>query len=441
MTSRFSISFQQTGLFDQAQVRPEILPLAERLRPRVWEDLQGQAAVIARLKDLASREFWPSLLLHGPPGCGKTSIINVLRASFPGVWIVGHGSELKASEIRELSEAGRQRKIIEGKQTLLFIDEIHALTKVQQETLLEPVEKGHLVILGATTENPVFFLRPALRSRLRLIELQALRSQEILPLLRKAQESLSSLSPQSLQVPEAHLELLAQAAQGDARRALVHFENLWDEQQRRNEVLDQDQILSLITEQQRPALAETDMHSNLSAMIKSIRGSDPDAALLWMTQLLEGGVDPRVILRRLLISASEDIGNAEPRALAVAVDAAQAYGWVGLPEGRIILSQAVIFLASCPKSDSAYISIKNAKALVEQGYPFKTPSHLQHLGKDSYVNPHEFARGWVKQRYRPEGLSPEVPVVSWSGRGQEKKMIEYLEWLRQSGASAKEQDS
>lgn len=432
---------QQNDLFNHSEVvmrdeRPELLPLAERLRPRTWDQVIGQSQSLPRLKEMSQREFWPSLLIHGPPGCGKTSMINVLKLSFPGVWLTAHGSELKTSEIRSLSEEGRNRKIIESKQTLVFVDEIHALTKVQQEALLEPVEKGHIVVLGATTENPIFFLRPALRSRLRLIELQALSAQDIRPLLERAQDSLEISNGSLKSAPAApplsaeSLTLIAQASQGDARRALVHLEAVWDEQKRQG-VLSEDQILSLIAEQSRPALSEDDYNATLSAMIKSIRGSDPDAALLWMTQLLDGGIDGRVILRRLIISASEDIGNAEPRALPLAVAAAQGFEWVGVPEGRLAIAQAVLFLATCPKSDSVYVSANNARTLVEKGYPLKVPQHLQQTGKEKYENPHDFARGWTKQRYRPEGLNPEVPVVAWSGRGHEKKMIDYLQWLRQ----------
>lgn len=394
-----------------------------------------------RLQELALREVWPSLLFYGPPGCGKTSIISVLENHFKGVWIRAHGSELKVSELRSLSEEGRHRKLVENKQTLVFIDEIHALTKVQQEALLDPVEKGNVVILGATTENPVFFLRPALRSRLRTMELRKLSSGEIRPLLEKAEALLRGDAPNSHLITDDLFDFVAQATAGDARRALVQFELLWEAQQSQKSALTEEEAFKILSEQTRPSLPEDDYHSGLSAMIKSIRGSDPDAALLWATQLMEGGVDPRIILRRLIISASEDIGNAEPRALQVAVAAAQGYEWVGLPEGRLTIAQAVIFLASCPKSDAVYISSGNATRWVDQGYPWKVPNPLTAEGKDQYKNPHNESRGWIKQRYLPEGLSAETPVMSWTGRGQEKKLIEYLQWLQQSKIASRGSES
>lgn len=423
---------QGPTLFTQFEKTSQLSPLAERLRPRQFEDLLGQTHILPRLRDLASRQIWPSMLLYGPPGCGKTSIVAVLESHFKGSWIRAHGSELKISELRLLSEEGRHRKLVENKQTLVFIDEVHALTKVQQEALLDPVEKGNIVVLGATTENPVFFLRPALRSRLRTLELRPLKAPEIFPLLQKAEKALLQDFPDGRALPADLLVWVSEATSGDARRALGQLELLWEAQQSQSENLTEDQAQSLLAEQARPGLAEDDYHSGLSAMIKSIRGSDPDAALLWATQLLQGGVDPRIILRRLIISASEDIGNAEPRALQVAVSAAQAYEWVGLPEGRLTVSQAVIFLASCPKSDSVYISSQNAEKWVEQGYPWKVPAPLTAEGKTDYKNPHNQSRGWVKQRYLPEGLASDTPVISWTGRGQEKKLIEYLQWLKQS---------
>lgn len=426
------MAINEPNLFTQNERNSGLSPLAERLRPKEWGDVLGQTHVLPRLKELAAREFWPSLLLYGPPGCGKTSIVNVLENHFKGVWIRAHGSELKVSELRSLSEEGRHRKLVENKQTLVFIDEIHALTKVQQEALLDPVERGNIVILGATTENPVFFLRPALRSRLRTLELRKLTADEIQPLLEKAEATLRQDKPEARDFPQELLRFVAEATAGDARRALVQFELLWEAQQSQSTDLTEDEALKILSEQTRPALPEDDYHSGLSAMIKSIRGSDPDAALLWATQLMEGGVDPRIILRRLIISASEDIGNAEPRALQVAVAAAQGFEWVGLPEGRLTIAQAVIFLASCPKSDAVYVSSGNATKWVDQGYPWKVPAPLTAEGKDLYKNPHNESRGWIKQRYLPEGLSAETPVMSWTGRGQEKKLIEYLQWLKQS---------
>ncbi|MBX3018581.1 MAG: AAA family ATPase [Bdellovibrionaceae bacterium] len=425
-------------LFTQNERNSGLSPLAERLRPREWGDVLGQTHVLPRLKELAGREFWPSLLLHGPPGCGKTSIVSVLENHFKGVWIRAHGSELKVSELRSLSEEGRHRKLVENKQTLVFIDEIHGLTKVQQEALLDPVEKGNIVVLGATTENPVFFLRPALRSRLRTLELRKLTADEIRPLLERAEATLRVDQPAARAFPTGLLQFVAEATTGDARRALVQFELLWEAQQSQATDLTEEEALKILSEQTRPALPEDDYHSGLSAMIKSIRGSDPDAALLWATQLMEGGVDPRLILRRLIISASEDIGNAEPRALQVAVAAAQGFEWVGLPEGRLTIAQAVIFLASCPKSDAVYVSSGNATKWVDQGYPWKVPAPLTQEGKDLYKNPHNESRGWVKQRYLPEGLTAETPVMSWTGRGQEKKLIEYLQWLRQSKIASRD---
>lgn len=435
---------QGADLFSQNEKNSQLAPLAERLRPQTWDEVLGQTQTLPRLRELAVRDLWPSMLLHGPPGCGKTSIISVLESHFRGIWIRAHGSELKISEIRRLSEEGRHRKLIENKQTLVFIDEIHALTKVQQEALLDPVEKGNVVVLGATTENPVFFLRPALRSRLRTLELRALSADELLPLLLRAEDSLLERhrvhSSASTAVPAQRLgseihALVAEAAGGDARRALVQFESLWEEQQSLATPLSEEEALRILSVQSRPALSEDDYHAGLSALIKSIRGSDPDAALLWSTQLLEGGVDPRIVLRRLIISASEDIGNAEPRALQIAVQAAQGFEWVGLPEGRLLIAQAVIFLASCPKSDAVYVSAQNAAKWVEQGYPYKVPAPLTQVGRDNYKNPHDQARGWVKQRYLPEGLAAETPVISWTGRGHEKKLIEYLQWLKQSAVN------
>lgn len=437
-----SVSGSQSDFFNQeTQSSHELAPWAEKLRPRSWDEFLGQDEVKARLLEIGTRSFWPSLLLYGPPGSGKTTMVGLLRSKFNGSWLNRHGAELKVSDIRALAEEGGYRRRTESRQTLIFIDEIHALTKVQQDALLEPVEKGDLVILGATTENPAFFLRPALRSRIRSLNLKAHTEEALRQLVNQVLGKLKLEIPEGPNSSEAFgtrsgrmedelIEILVKDSRGDARRLLNDFESLMDEERRLGRALPADELRSLLRAGAKLQLSEDDYHASLSAMIKSIRGSDPDAALIWMTQLLDGGMDPRLILRRLIISASEDIGNAEPRALQVAVSAAQGFEIVGLPEGRLNIAQAVIFLACCPKSDAVYVSSGNATRLVENSFPFQVPDHLQAKGKDLYQNPHDQTRGWIKQRYLPENLKTESSVMSWTGKGQEKKLIEYLQWLR-----------
>ncbi len=376
----------------------EFKPLAERMRPKTLDDFAGQEKVLRGVlgKMIAEGQV-PSLIFYGAPGTGKTTLAKIIASTTKSNFVKVNAALSGIAELRGIvKEAEEQRKFYR-KQTILFIDEIHRFNKGQQDFLLPYVEDGRIILIGATTENPFFEVNAALLSRVKVVRLEKLSTDDIKKILRRAVEL------EKFVVEEQALAIIADFADGDARMAL----NLL-EQASFNEKISVETLRELLGEKIRRYDKKGDNHfDTASAFIKSMRGSDPDAAIFYLAKMIDGGEDLNFIARRIVICAAEDVGNAAPQALILATAAAQAAQFVGLPEARIILAQAVTYIAAAPKSNAAYLAIDKALADT-QG---EVPKHLRDthykgaktLGHgDGYKYPHDFENHFVKQQYLPD---------------------------------------
>lgn len=416
-------------------------PLAARMRPRSLGEFVGQEHLLGRGSALrtAIEEGRPhSMILYGPPGTGKTTLARLLavnaRAAFEEASAVNAGR----AEVRAVLDRARHRLQTSGERTIFFLDEIHRFNKAQQDTLLPAVEDGTVVLVGATTENPYFEVNSALLSRCRIYELRSLDDQHVQALLQRALGAGQGLA--QARVDDDALEFLAARSAGDARTALSALELAAET------VGDGGAVTLRVAEDalQRSAILYDkggDLHYDLiSAWIKSTRGSDPDASLLYLAAMIEGGEDPRFIARRMVVLASEDIGNADPRALEVAVNTAHAVEHVGMPECALNLAQAAVYLALAPKSNASYEGIKRARAWVrEHGTP-EPPAALRSaaypgakkLGRGlDYDYPHSHPEGVSEQELMPADAVGER-FLELSEHGDEAELRERLDRIRRS---------
>jgi putative ATPase len=427
----------------QEQINAKTTPLAAQLRPKNLDEFLGQEKFFSKYSSLLKKfqqGHLLSLILWGPPGCGKTSFVKALTSQLKGVHVIEENAiDLGAKKMKEIGESARYLRRTQNQQTLLFIDEIHRLTRSQQDVLLPYVEAGDLVLIGATTENPSYELNSALMSRSRLIVFEALPEKAMLALIEKAFTS-ENLSVAEL-MTDGFLQKLVLAAGGDGRKLLNSIEEIFllRGSQTVEFPLQETDFEKLNFHQGVRYDKDRDEHyDTISAFIKSLRGSDPDAAIYYLARMLEGGEDPVFIARRLVILASEDIGNADPQALTLAVSAFKAVEVIGLPEARINLAQAVTYLASAPKSNRSYLAINKAQEIVRQSGALPIPLALRSAqtklaknigyGKD-YHYAHEGAKGWVPQEFLPTELKNEK-FYEPSERGFEKRIKEFLEWLK-----------
>jgi putative ATPase len=429
------------------------LPLAARMRPTSLGEFVGQDHLLGRGSALrtAVEEGRPhSMILYGPPGTGKTTLARLLavnaRAAFEEASAVNAGR----AEVREVLERAEHRRTTSGERTIFFLDEIHRFNKAQQDTLLPAVEEGLVVLVGATTENPYFEVNSALLSRCRIYELRPLEEEHVLALLRRSLGDERGIA-EAPKVEDDALEFLAARSAGDARIALSALELACETVQTRTPAgpgasAQGGTVTVRVAEDalQRSAILYDkggDLHYDLiSAWIKSTRGSDPDASLLYLAAMLEGGEDPRFIARRMVVFASEDIGNADPRALQVAVAAAHAVEHVGMPECALNLSQAAIYLALAPKSNAAIKALGRARSWVrEHGTP-EPPSYLRSaaypgarkLGRgENYDYPHDHPEGVSEQELLPPELAGER-FLELSEHGEESGLRERLERIRKA---------
>ncbi len=419
-------------------------PLAARMRPAALDEIVGQTHLLGPgklLRRAIESDRLGSLILYGPPGCGKTTLAGVIAGATRREFVPTSGVLANVETLRRLLEAavGRQRN---GRETILFLDEIHRFNKAQQDVLLPYVEAGAVTLVGATTHNPFFFLNSPLVSRSQIFQLEPLSEADIVILLERALERDDALRARRARAEPEALAHLARVCEGDARRALNALEIavLTTAPGPDGAVL-VDRTAAEESIQKKAVVYDRDEdghYDTISAFIKSVRGSDPNAALYWLAKMLHAGEDPRFIARRLIILASEDIGNADPRGLTVATAAMEAVDFVGMPEARIILAQATTYLATAPKSNASYLGIAAAQADVEAGRTLPVPRPLRSTGSKraarafghtGYRYAHDFEGHVVDQEYVPSDKVYYQPT----DQGYEetiRKRIEYWNALR-----------
>jgi len=418
-------------------------PLAERIRPQVLGDFIGQKKILHE-KSLLSQavlENQPfSLLFWGPPGTGKTTLARILSHEFGAEYYELSAISSGVKNVREVLEKGKTAFQI-GKRSILFIDEIHRFSKSQQDALLHAVEDGSITLMGATTENPSFEVIRPLLSRCQVLQLHSLNNKELVEVLSRAIKEDILLSQRRLNMNENVVSLITESCGGDARKMLNTLELAISMIPNNDSDITVDYIQEALQQRQVIYDKDGDFHYDvISAFIKSIRGSDPDAAVYWLAVMLEGGEKPEFIARRLIILASEDIGNAEPYSLQLATSAFDAVHIIGMPESRIILSQITTYLAAAPKSNSAYRAIDSALNIVKERGADSVPLHLRNattkllknagFGKD-YQYSHDYDNHFVKQDYFPETFDKPFVFYIPGNEGREKFLKERLEKLWQ----------
>jgi len=426
----------QRSLFDDQEnaARRAVAPLAVRMRPVTLEEFVGQVHIVgpdAWLRRMIAADTLTSILLFGPAGTGKTTLARIIAHTTKAAFVEVSAITGKVSDLRDAIAAASTRLGLSGQRTILFIDEIHRFSKSQQDALLHAVEDRVLILVGATTENPYFEVNSALVSRSRVLELKPLADSDVEVLLRRALSDERGLGGR-YDIDDAALASISITAGGDARVGLTSLElaaQLASAEQPDAACprITLELVRDVMPDRILPYDKDGDVHYDvISAFIKSMRGSDPDAAIYWLARMLHGGEDPKFIARRILIFASEDVSNADPQAFLVAEACFRACEVIGLPECRINLAQAVVYMALAPKSNRSYEALAAAQADVEQGPARAVPDHLRDRhrpGSDeygTYIYPHGHPEDWVEQQYLPDGLRRGAFFTSsargWEGR-------------------------
>lgn len=433
-------------LFDymKAAALEKEAPLAVRMRPKTLEDVVGQEHILAKDKLLyraIKADRIRSIIFYGPPGTGKTTLAMVIAGTTRSGFLQMNATVAGKKDIMEVVDQAKHELSFSGRRTILFIDEIHRFNKAQQDALLPYVEDGTVILIGATTENPYFEVNKALVSRSQIFLLEKLKAPDIEKLLRRAAAEDERLAAQKVTLTDEAVRFLAEMADGDARTALNALElgAMTTAADDRGRIM----IDLAVAEEciQRRAIRydkDGDEHYDIiSAFIKSMRGSDADAAVYYLARMLYAGEDPKFIVRRVIICAAEDVGNADPRALEVAVAAARAVEFVGMPEARIILSQAVCYVAAAPKSNAAYLAVDKALQDVKNVTISSIPIYLKDahyagakdLGHSGYLYAHDYPHHYVRQQYLPDELAGRR-YYQPTQQGYERKISEWLEYLK-----------
>ncbi|MBU6178871.1 MAG: replication-associated recombination protein A [Verrucomicrobia bacterium] len=422
------------------------MPLAARMRPRDLSEYVGQGHLLGEgrlLRRAIESDRFTSLIFYGPPGVGKTSLAELIARRTSSRFLNLSGVESNVAEIRRAVDAARQFQRTRGEVTTLFVDEIHRFNKSQQDVLLPHIERGTVRFIGATTHNPFFYINSPLVSRSQVFQLEPLTEADLRALLDAAiNDPDRGFGKKPLVVHEDAARHLVTMCDGDARKLLTSFELavLTTEPDPETGEITIDLAVAEDSIQRKAIVYDADgdaHHDTISAFIKSIRGCDPDAALYWLAKMLHAGEDIRFIARRIVIAASEDVGMADSNALRVAVAAQQAVEFIGMPEARIPLAHATVYLATAPKSNRAYAAINAAMKDVAEGRTLAVPAHLRtksrkKIGEASgaiapgeavYLYGHDYEEGYVPQAYLPEGRTYYVP----SGHGMEQRVAERLE--------------
>jgi len=425
---------EKTDLFEG---EPESLPrppLAARMRPRNLDDFVGQSHILGKgrlLRRMVEADRLSSLILYGPPGCGKSSLAYAITGMTASHIRRINATTSGASEIKAICTMAKRRR------TVLLVDEISHFNKLQQDGLLAAVEEGNVVLIGTTVYNPFFSIIPPLNSRSRIFELKPLSPSEIKDIIGQAiKDEERGLGEHRIRMDEDALEHLARFSDGDARKALSALEIGVLSTPPINGVVEFTRQIAEESLQQKSHHYDRDEHyDTISAFIKSMRGSDPDASLYWLAKMVASGEDPRFVARRICICASEDVGNADPMATVLASAALHVVETIGMPEAGIALAQATTYVASAPKSNASYIGYKEATRDVEEDRTMEVPQHLKEAGYsgakrlqrgEGYESPHDQSRGFVDQEYTPEKRTYYRP----KDRGYEKRIREYLKNLK-----------
>lgn len=435
-------SYSHMELFDKEDLGKKVKkPLADRMRPRSLDQFAGQEHLLGEgkfLRSLIEKKEIPSMIFWGPSGVGKTTLGFLMGKYLDLPFVSLSAVNIGIKEVKEIIQKSKLQKMI------LFIDEFHRFNKLQQDTFLPYVENGEVVLIGATTENPSFEIVAPLLSRMKVLTLSPLSEEAIVSILTRALKEDSELRSQKILLEGKALEEIAALVTGDARKALNLLEvscALAVQKNGREPVLDHDIVQEAYQKRVLVYDKKGEMHYDLiSALHKSMRGSDPDAALYWLARMLEAGEDPLYLARRMTRFASEDVGNADPQALVVAIAAMQSFHFLGAPEGYLALAQACVYLTLAEKSNAVYTGYSQAASDVKTMPEYPVPLHIRNAptklmkeigyGRD-YLYPHDFEDGLVKQDYLPEELQKRR-YYEPKDRGYEKKMREFLEKARKA---------
>ncbi|MBI9070537.1 MAG: replication-associated recombination protein A [Melioribacteraceae bacterium] len=391
------------------------IPLPERIRPESLDEFQGQTKLTAigkPLRTMIESDNLSSFILWGPPGTGKTTLAKIISNQTSSEFYKINAVSSGVKDVRRVIEIAKEN-LEYHRRTILFIDEIHRFNKAQQDALLSSVESGEIILIGATTENPSFEVISALRSRVRVFVLEELSNIDLESILNFAIQKDEFL--RSLNITAIDKDFLYYISGGDARSLLGIFEAAVIQEIENDEIVISREVIENVVQKKNIAFDKNgEEHYNIiSAFIKSVRGSDPDAALYWLARMIEGGEDPLFIARRLIILSSEDIGNASPNALLLAESTFSSIEKIGMPEGRILLSQCTTYLASCPKSNASYMAIGKALGDVKNNPLYKVPLHLRNAPTklmkdigygDKYKYPHDFKNNFVPENYLPDEM-------------------------------------
>ena len=438
-------------LFDymRASTQEQESPLASRMRPTTLDEVVGQKHIIGKDKLLyraIKADQLGSIIFYGPPGTGKTTLAKVIANTTSASFRQINATVAGKNDMEDVVKEAKDALGMYGKKTILFVDEIHRFNKSQQDYLLPYVEDGTLILIGATTENPYFEVNGALLSRSRIFELKALEQEDVKELiLRAVRDEKKGMGSYHAVIDDEAADFLADVSGGDARAALnaVELGVLTTERDQADGLIHITLEVAQECIQKRAVRYDKDgdnHYDTISAFIRSMRGSDPDAAVYYLARMLYAGEDIKFIARRIMICAAEDVGNADPQALTVAVSAAQAVERIGMPEAQIILSQAVLYVATAPKSNSACNAVFEAMDAVKNQRSMPVPAHLQdsHYGGSAklghgigYKYAHNYPNHYVKQQYLPDGMEGQV-FYHPSENGYESKIGEHMRFLRES---------
>ena len=427
-------------MFDFIENDNSFLPMAERMRPTSIDEVYGQKHILSEnktLRKMIDKDKITSMVFFGPPGVGKSTVASIIAKKTKSEYIKLNAVLSNVSEIREAIKKA-EKNLANSKKTILFIDEIHRFNKSQQDALLPAVENGTIILIGSTTQNPYFYLTNALLSRIMLFEFRNLEDSDIKEAILKATTDKRGLGENDIAVENEAIDLIVKYSHGDVRKALTYLEAAFfvtqiDETKEKLTITEE--IVKDVTSKQILNFDEDEHYNTISAFIKSVRGSDTNAAIYYLARMLESGEDPRFIARRLCILASEDIGLAEPEAINIASSLINIIEFIGMPEGRIPLAEVTIYLSLCPKSNSAYKAIDSAIRDIRNGELYSIPNYLKDnnsasfdkKSEEEYKYPHDFPYHIVKQDYLEKGIKKNYynPVDI----GEERELKKVYEWI------------